>query len=198
MPSSKWKIRTMREKWYAGDTVSVAIGQGYLTVSPLQLAVAIGGIATGGVWMRPHLVKEPKGEVPARRGDLDVRYVNDVVNGMFGVVNEGGTASAARIPGIEMCGKTGTAQLASNDLMKAKDLGEEYTDNAWFVGFAPRSAPEIVVAVLYEHGAHGDRAAPIARDVIKAYFDKKARLEKGKNPPNLARRMFTAPGEGQN
>jgi penicillin-binding protein 2 len=74
-----------------------------------------------------------------------------------------------------VCGKTGTAQLASNEFLKGK-TGKQYEDNAWFVGFAPRQAPEIVVVALYDHGGHGQFAAPIARDVMKAYFDKKARL----------------------
>ena len=74
-----------------------------------------------------------------------------------------------------MCGKTGTAQLASNEFLKG-NTRKNMKDNAWFVGFAPRQSPEIVVVALFEHGEHGHLAAPIVRDVIKAYFDKKARL----------------------
>ena len=176
VPSSKWKIRTRREKWYAGETISVAIGQGALTVTPLQLAYAIGGLAAGGVWCTPHLVKESARPERTRREQLNLEHVAKVIDGMFGVVNEGGTGAAARIPGIEVCGKTGTAQLASNEFIKAAKAGEEFKDNAWFVGFAPRVNPEIVVVALWEQGAHGNLAAPIVRDVIKAYFDKKARL----------------------
>jgi len=185
MPSSKWKIRTLREKWYAGETISVAIGQGYVTVTPLQLAHAIGGLVTGGVWMRPHIVREAKAVSAAHKADLKTENVMQVINGMYAVVNEGGTGAASRIPGIEFCGKTGSAQRASNELMKQGILGAEYKDDAWFVGFAPRSAPEIVVAALYENGEHGNLAGPIVRDVIKAYFDKKARREK-KQPQNVA------------
>jgi penicillin-binding protein 2 len=177
VPSSKWKIRTQREKWYAGETISVAVGQGAVTLTPLQLAHAIGGIATGGVWMRPHVVKSDKPAEPARRAELNLENVNKVIGGMYAVVNEWGTAAASRIPGVEMCGKTGTAQLASNDLLKLKK-GEEWQDNAWFVGFAPRQSAEIVVAVLFENGAHGDQAAPVARDVVKAHFDKKRRMNR--------------------
>ena len=93
---------------------------------------------------------------------------------MYGVVNEGGTGGRARLPNIEVCGKTGTAQLASNDMLKG-NRSKDMKDNAWFVGFAPRRCPEIVVVALFEHGEHGHFAAPIVRDVIKAYFDKKAR-----------------------
>jgi penicillin-binding protein 2 len=176
VPSSKWKLRTSREKWYAGETISVSIGQGALTVTPIQLAYAIGGIATGGVWMTPHLVKESKSLVPARRANVNIENAMQVVNGMYGVVNEGGTAAASRIPGIEFCGKTGTAQLASNQDLKGTKAGREMKDNAWFVGFAPKQ-PEIVAVALFEGGQHGNFAGPIVRDVIKAYFDKKARQE---------------------
>ena len=103
----------------------------------------------------------------------------DVIDGMYGVVNEGGgTGVRAQLPHIEVCGKTGSAQLASNDFLKGTAAGhsENMKDNAWFVGFAPRPAPEIVVVALFEHGEHGQLAAPIVRDVLKAYFDKKDRL----------------------
>ncbi|MBI5085008.1 MAG: penicillin-binding protein 2 [Acidobacteria bacterium] len=187
LPSSKWKIRTQREKWYAGETISVAVGQGALTVTPLQLAHAIGGIAAGGVWMRPHVVRDEKAAEPLRKANLDAENVSKITYGMYAVVNEWGTAAAARIPGVEMCGKTGTAQLASNDLLKSKNMGEAFKDNAWFVGFAPRQSAEIVVVALFENGEHGNLAAPIVRDVIKAYFDKKARLNKLQQPaPSLA------------
>jgi penicillin-binding protein 2 len=175
LPSSRWKARTLRQQWFPGDTISVSIGQGYLTMTPLQLAVMTGGISMGGVWQKPHLVKDPA-KIEPRRGDVSLDNVNQVIYGMYGVVNQGGTGGAARLPGIEVCGKTGTAQLASNQLIRSSArLAAELKDNAWFVAFAPRVNPEIVVAVLFEAGGHGDQAAPIARDVMKAYFDKKNR-----------------------
>jgi len=176
VPSSKWKIRNFREKWYPGETISVAIGQGATTVTPLQMASAIGGIAVGGMWFQPHMLKDAVHIMPARRGDVNQDNIHKVISGMYGVVNEGGTGVRARIPGINVCGKTGTAQLASNEVLKGTKLGQTMKDNAWFVGFAPMEDPQIVVAVLFEGGEHGQLAAPIARDVIKAYFDKKARL----------------------
>ncbi len=186
VPSSRWKIRTQREKWYAGETISVAIGQGALTVTPLQLAHALGGIVMGGVFMRPHIVRPEKPEPPLRNAGFRPENVRKVVDGLCAAVNGWGTAAASRIPGIEMCGKTGTAQLASNDLLRLKNSAD-WHDNAWFVGFATPDNPEIVVAVLWENGQHGDMAAPIARDVIKAYYDKKQRLERlGRQPANLA------------
>jgi penicillin-binding protein 2 len=176
MPSRRWKIRNFREKWYPGETISVAIGQGATTVTPIQLAAAIGGIAVGGMWYQPHLLKDAPNLPPPHRAKLNPENVHKVIYGMYGVVNEGGTGVRARLPGINICGKTGTAQLASNGVLKGTKLGQSMKDNAWFVGFAPMESPEIVVAALFEGGEHGQLAAPIVRDVLKAYFDKKARL----------------------
>ena len=184
VPSTKWKVRNFREKWYAGETISVSIGQGATTVTPLQLAAAIGGIAVGGMWFQPHLVKDAPNLAPARRGDVQPENIQKIIYGMYGVVNEGGTGGRARLPDIKVCGKTGTAQLASNEVLKGTKLGQTMKDNAWFVGFAPMENPEIVVAALYEGGMHGPEAAPIVRDVLKAYFDKKVRL--GQPKPQLA------------
>jgi penicillin-binding protein 2 len=176
VPSRRWKIRTQHEKWFAGENISVAIGQGATTVTPLQMAAAIGGIAIGGMWFQPHLVPEVH-LLPARRGELNLENVAKVISGMYGVVNEGGTGVRAKLPGIDVCGKTGSAQLVSNGAIKAGfKVAADMKDNAWFVGFAPRDNPEIVVATLFENGEHGQLAAPIVRDVLKAYFDKKARL----------------------
>jgi penicillin-binding protein 2 len=182
MPSSKWKLRTQRQKWYPGETISVAIGQGAVTVTPIQLATAIGGIVSGGVWYKPHLVKGAQASEP-RRAELKMENVAAIVSGMYGVVNEGGTAAAARMEGVEFAGKTGSAQRVSNDLKKTGKVdAEDSKDNGWFVGFAPRENPEIVVAVLLEGGEHGALAAPVARDVIKAYFDKKIRITRKQTP----------------
>jgi penicillin-binding protein 2 len=192
MPSTKWKLRTQRQKWYAGETISVAIGQGAVTITPMQLASAIGGIVSGGVWPKPHLVKGAQVSEP-RKADLSADNVAAIVEGMYGVVNEGGTAAAARIEGVEFSGKTGSAQRVSNELRKSGKLdADDSKDNGWFVGFAPRQNPEIVVAVLLEGGEHGALAAPVARDVIKSYFDKKIRItqksQQGATPLALLRR----------
>ena len=178
VPSPAEVLHTYHRKWYAGETPSVAIGQGDLKVTPLQLARAIGGLSMGGVWRTPHLVKNDPAAAKKTEWPLDPVHVQDVIDGMYGVVNEGGTGAASALPGIEMCGKTGSAQLASADLAKS-EAGKEMNlkDNAWFVGFAPRHAPEIVVVALFEHGVHGNYAGPIVRDVVKAYFDKKARIQ---------------------
>jgi penicillin-binding protein 2 len=201
VPSSKWKIRTAREKWYAGETISVAIGQGALTVTPIQMARAIGGIATGGVFQAPHLVKGAPGSERARKEDFDLENGNKVIFGMWGVVNEGGTGAQARLAGFDVCGKTGTAQLASNEFLKGSGKARDMKDNAWFVGFAPRQSPEIVVVALFEAGVHGNLAAPIVRDVLKAYYDKKFRKNApgtevarfGPGVPLLSRPDFVTP-----
>lgn len=178
VPSTRWKIHNFRQKWYAGETISVAIGQGALEVTPLQLAHAIGGIALGGVWYRPHLSKDAPSTDPPRTGKLDAQHAIDIVASMYGVVNEGGTGARARLPGVEVCGKTGTAQLVSNELLRSGKLNRHVKDNAWFVAFAPRTNPEIVVAVLVEEGEHGSSAAgPVAREVIRTHFDKKRSRE---------------------
>jgi len=200
VPSTEWKMRNYRQKWYAGETISVSIGQGALTVTPMQMAVAIGGIATGGIWMQPHLVRDAKLD-PARRADLKPDNIQKVIYGMWGVVNEGGTGARSRLANISLCGKTGTAQLASAAVLKGTGLGKTtMKNNAWFVGFAPREAPEIVVATLWENGGEGPFAGPIVRDVIKAYFDKKARLAEQQAhisatnvPPFLALRRPSQP-----
>ncbi|HET8546768.1 MAG TPA: penicillin-binding protein 2, partial [Bryobacteraceae bacterium] len=133
VPSSAWKMRNFRVKWYAGETISVSIGQGATTVTPLQLARAIGGIATGGVWQTPHLVKDFRQTSTTKRANLNLDNVMKVIDGMYAVVNEGGTGVRARIPALEVCGKTGTAQLASNEVLKGSSLGRSMKDNAWFV-----------------------------------------------------------------
>jgi len=176
VPSSKWKIRNFRERWYPSETISVSIGQGATTVTPLQMAFAIGGMSIGGMWFQPHMVKDAVRLVPARRAEVNLENIRKVVSGMYGVVNENGTGVRAHLASVAVCGKTGTAQLASNDLLKGTSYGATHKDNAWFVGFAPCDNPEIVVATLFENGEHGQLAAPIVRDVLKAYFDKKARL----------------------
>ena len=177
MPSQEWKIRTTHTKWYAGENISLSIGQGALTVTPLEMARAIGGLAMGGVWHRPHMTKAGGNEDKLVTWNLDPQHLQDVINGMYGVVNEGGgTGGRARLPNVEVCGKTGTAQVASAEYVKSRGPDKNLKDNAWFVGFAPRAAPEIVVVALFEHGGMSTVAVPVVRDVLKAYFDKKIRI----------------------
>jgi penicillin-binding protein 2 len=192
VPSQQWKQRVFHQKWYPGETISVAIGQGATTVTPLQMAYSIGGIAMGGVFKQPHLLAL-SGADPEVRFPLAPTTVNQITQAMYGVVNEGGTAQASRLKGIEFCGKTGSSQVIS-DATRHRIGPKRFLDNAWFVGFAPRQDPEIVVSVLVQGGLHGGvAAAPIARDVIRAYYQEKSGAtpqytEAGKSPALQAAR----------
>jgi penicillin-binding protein 2 len=191
VPSEEWVQRVFHHKWYPGSTISVAIGQGAVTTTPLQLAYAIGGIASGGKFKQPHLLKDAT-HVGEMHVDLREDTVEQVTQGMYGVVNEGGTAGMLKMEGIEFCGKTGSAQVMSNTergkLGKAASSGK---DNAWFVGYAPRRDPEIIVSVLVEGGEHGNlAAAPIARDIVKAYYDKRNKKTPGQVTAENMRPLF--------
>ena len=174
MPSTKWKLRLSRQKWYAGETISVAIGQGAVTVSPLQIGAALSGLGVGGRWYKPHLVRD-QAPVLMREGNFNPDNLKQVISGMYGVVNEGGTGRAAYLPDVKVCGKTGTAQVAASALTKGAKIRSALANNVWFVGFAPMDKPEIAVVALFENGEESYNAVPIVRDVLKAYFDKKAR-----------------------
>jgi penicillin-binding protein 2 len=175
IPSEQWVERVFHHKWYAGSTISVAIGQGAVEVTPLQVAYTIGGIAMGGIFKQPHLLMTTQ-PVPEVDFPLHEDTVEQVTQGMYGVMNEqGGTGYALRLQDVEFCGKSGTAQLMSYAAGSRIGGREAKLTNGWFVGYAPRRNPEIVVAVLVqgstEHG--GTTAGPIVRDVVKAYYDKK-------------------------
>ena len=180
----------------------MAIGQGAVTVTPIQLAVAIGGLAMGGVWYRPHLVQADSGaETPRRVGTACRKISPPSSPACAASSNEGGTGASAQHPRNRICGKTGSAQRISNTLAEAnKALAEAMKDNGWFVGFAPCEHPEIVVVALWEAGEHGALAAPIVRDVIKAYFDKKARqsqVRRSRSPAVRRRPEMTKAGDSQ-
>lgn len=197
MPSRQWKQRTFHQPWYAGEVISVSIGQGALTVTPLEMARAIGGLSVDGVWHRPHLTKAGGENEKPTEWHLDPDHLKSVIDGMFGVVNEGGgTGVRARLPNVEVCGKTGTAQVASAEFVKSRGSDKNLKDNAWFVGFAPRAAPEIVVVALYEHGGESYLAVPIVRDVLKAYFDKKSRLAATPPAPTAGNQGAGSQGQG--
>jgi penicillin-binding protein 2 len=185
MPSPEWVERAFRRKWWAGETISVAIGQGAVEVTPLQLANLMSGVISGGTFRRPHLVfrdeLEALGQNPpedhARDFPISQDTLSAVTEGLWAVVNEGGTGASAHVDGLDIAGKTGTAQVVSANLKQsAHEAG--YRNNAWFVGYAPFSTPQIVVAALVMHGEESSVAAPVARDVIKAYFEKR-------QPPGL-------------
>jgi penicillin-binding protein 2 len=181
MPTQEWVERTFHRKWYAGEVISVATGQGAVTTTPLQLARLIGGIASGGVFKQPHMLKDAP-NVGEERFHISESTIEKVTDAMYGVVNEpGGTGGRLKLAGIELSGKSGTAQVIGYDKMQLVRKGSKFADNAWFVGYAPKRDPEICVAVLVqESGEHGGEAAgPVVRDIVKAYFDKKARKTQG-------------------
>jgi penicillin-binding protein 2 len=181
MPSEEWVERVFHRKWYAGEAISVAIGQGAVTTTPVQLARLIGGIASGGVFKQPHLLKDVK-DVPEEHFALSEHTIETITEAMYGVVNEpGGTGGRLKLAGIELSGKSGTAQVIGYNKMALVRKGTKFADNAWFVGYAPRRNPEICVAVLVqESGQHGGEAAgPVVRDIVKAYYDKKNRVPAG-------------------
>ncbi len=173
IPSEAWVERVYHHKWYPGSTISVSIGQGAVMVTPIQLARMVAGVASGGTLVEPHLLKDDA-NVKATTFPISAKTVDTITQGMWGVVNEpdGTTSGLVKLKNIDFCGKTGTAQTMSYQLQNR--LGKHVKENAWFVGYAPRENPEIVVAALVQGGGWGSvSAAPIVRDVVKAYYDKK-------------------------
>jgi penicillin-binding protein 2 len=187
VPTAAWKEARFREPWGAGETVSASIGQGFNLSTPLQLAVAYAAIANGGRVVRPRLVlsmTDAEGNVqqaaPAEiRSTVPVSEKNLALvrDGLIGVVEEPrGTGGRARVAGMRVAGKTGTAQvvhLKHTEELEEHEVPIKYRDHAWFVAFAPADAPRIVVAVLNEHGGHGgSAAAPIAQRVLARWAEK--------------------------
>ncbi|HKW56103.1 MAG TPA: penicillin-binding protein 2 [Candidatus Acidoferrum sp.] len=181
MPTQEWVERTFHRKWYAGEVLSVAIGQGMVTTTPLQLARMIGGIASGGVFKQPHMLKDAP-RVGEDRFPISEPTIEKVTDGMWGVINEQhGTGGQLKLAGIEFSGKSGTAQVIGYDRLARIVKEKKFDDNAWFVGYAPKRDPEICVAALVqESGEHGGEAAgPVVRDIVKAYYEKKAKKTQG-------------------
>lgn len=191
LPSTQWKRQRLKAPWYPGEMMSVGIGQGYFTATPLQLATATAIMANGGHHIRPHLLMSVSGPKPydaGNRPDRALPYngkpedwermrmsMRDVVHGDHGTAR----ATGYGVKGYEMAGKTGTAQvkgIKQGEKYNEKALDPRYWDHAWFIGFAPVDHPKIAVAVIVENGKHGGAVAPIAR----ALFDYEI---KGELPP---------------
>jgi len=188
VPTSEWKLAQTAVPWVEGDTVLTGIGQGYILLTPMQLLEVYSAIANGGKLMRPLPVKKIEytdgkpveefspdvlGTVNVHKETLD--FIRDALTG---VVNDpGGTGAGARLPDVEVAGKTGTAQVVRSRLfdgVKESEIPEELRDHAWFVSFAPAQDAEIAVVVIVEHGGMGGRvAAPLAREMIRTYFELK-------------------------
>jgi penicillin-binding protein 2 len=186
VPTADWKKRRTGIAWQEGETLTIAIGQGYNLATPLQMAHIIGAVANDGVRIAPSIVRsikeadhslvwrsEPKiiGHLPVSEKNLAI-----IKKGLFNAVNHiKGTAWEARIEGLHMCGKTGTAQVVgrkNDDEKEKEDVEVRYRPHAWFVAYAPVDEPKIAVAVIVEHGEHGSStAAPLAAEVIKTYLN---------------------------
>jgi len=184
MPSPEWKLKAQRDKWYAGETISVGIGQGATQASPIQLARALSGIASGGVFIRPHSVmadqidpqmqqalEETYPGTGKKRIDITPENWEAITDAMANVTQSSiGTAAEAHLEGIDFAGKTGTADVISG---RKKGTADKATlPNAWFVGMTPRRNPDIVVAVLWEHGYWGNNSAKLAAQVVNAFVEK--------------------------
>jgi penicillin-binding protein 2 len=194
VPTEEWKLARTKQPWLPGETISVSIGQGYDLVTPLQLANAYATFANGGTLWRPYLIKRietPSGKIykefaPMKMGTLPLSKNNYdfLSHALWGVVNEeGGTGGAARRLNSDVCGKTGTAQvigLSDNEkTRRQRKIGVFQKDHALFVCYASLKNPEIAIAVIVENAGHGGAiAAPIARKILDAYFEKKEKDEK--------------------
>jgi len=191
-PTKEWKQKNRKKKWQEGETLSVAIGQGFNLVTPLQMCVMTATLANGGLVYRPQLVEkvvDPEGNVVEifkpdlmRKVEGFDRYFRLIRAGMVEVVHgKRGTARRVAIEGLRIGGKTGTAQvvkLSQYRHLKEEDIPYKYRDHAWFTCFAPAENPEIAVTVLVEHGLHGSSGAgPIAKAIMKEYFRNKLKME---------------------
>ncbi|MDR1545451.1 MAG: penicillin-binding protein 2 [Deltaproteobacteria bacterium] len=187
VPDQAWKMRRYGRPWTTGDTVTVAIGQGNLLTTPLQVAQYTAVVANGGTLYRPRLVKEivdfegklVQNSIPEPLGRLEVKpdHLSAVKRGLEAVVNEpGGSGWRAKLPDIVVAGKTGTTQTVSLQAYQSYNASNRpyrIRDHAWFTAYAPADNPEVVVTVLLEHsGGGGARSAPLAAKIINAYFDK--------------------------
>jgi penicillin-binding protein 2 len=182
VPSTEWKKTQREKKWYAGETISVAIGQGAVAVTPVSMAVYAATIGNGGTRVTPHLVKaiddgaglKPVPPPPPQsKVEVTPEKLQAIRDGMWGVVNGGGTGGRARIVGHDICGKTGTAQVISNaGRLAARNKNIDLRDNGWFVFFAPRDNPQIAGVVFLEHGIHGPNAASLAHHILDTFFAK--------------------------
>lgn len=184
IPTSEWKLKRFGKRWFRGETLPVSIGQGYVLMTPIQMASMVATVANEGTVYKPYLVKkivdadgkmlkEFKPEIITRTG-IAPQSFKLVKQGLFAVVNEpGGTGAMARLYDVKVAGKTGTSQVVK--LRDSKGgTPYQFRDHALFVAFAPYDKPEIAVAVVVEHGGHGGSdAAPIAARILRAYFDSK-------------------------
>jgi penicillin-binding protein 2 len=175
VPDAAWSQRTRKQPWYPGETISVAIGQGPLLATPLQMAVMMAAVASEGHRPTPHLAQS--GGAPRTVAELPEWAWQPVREGLRQVVDSG-TGHAAYLPGLSIAGKTGTVQvIAQRTRIKANQMAFEQRDHAWFVSFAPVDDPQLVVVVFIEHGGAGSQAAaPVARGIYEELLKKRPDL----------------------
>jgi penicillin-binding protein 2 len=182
VPSPEWKLRVQEAPWYPGETVSVAIGQGQVSVTPLQMARVAAIIANGGLLVTPHLARQDPGRglvpEPARPLGISEGTLAVVKEGMRAVVAEG-TGLRARLRKATVCGKTGSAQVVSSSRLERSPDDPSIRPHGWFVAFAPAEDPEIALAVLVEHGGSGGAAAAVAREILARFFALRGRAASG-------------------
>lgn len=171
IPDSEWKRRVKNEPWYPGETYHVSIGQGFVLVTPAQMARMISAVSNRGYIYDLKLTRLDSRPEPVRRVDVKKETLQIIKEALRGVVRDpGGTGYNARSPSVDIGGKTGTAQVISTP--EREEVPEALTDHAWFVAYAPAEEPEIALSVFVEHGGHGsETAAPIARKAIEAYME---------------------------
>jgi penicillin-binding protein 2 len=201
VPSTQWKLERTGERWYPGETISVAIGQGQVSVTPASLANMIATVANGGTRVTPHVVKavddgtgwkDLPPAVVADRAAFRPETLSALHDGLWMVVNGAGTGRRAQIPGRDVAGKTGTAQVVSlRGRARAQAAGVDVRDHGFFVFFAPKDNPEIAGVIFGEHNEHGYLGAPIAKHVLNTYFAKKD----GQPLPSLTPAVPVAPRE---
>ena len=182
VPSTAWKRQRMKEKWYAGETISVSIGQGQVSVTPVSMAVYMATLANGGTRVTPHLLDAvddgtgwkpvPRPE-PQSRITVDAEKLAAIRDGLWMAVNmPGGTGLTAKVDGHDVVGKTGSAQVISNEGRLAARTTRNLRDHGWFVFFAPKDNPKIAGVVFAKHGIHGGNAARISHHVLDTFFAK--------------------------
>ena len=169
VPDPEWSLTSRGLPWYPGETISVAIGQGPVLTSPLQIAVMTAAVANGGFLVQPHVLEG--GARPPEPTGVDADVIAFVTEALANVVADG-TGRGAGTPIVQVAGKTGTAQvIAQATWTRSEDLPFEHADHAWFTSYAPVEAPELVVVVFVEHGGRGsEAAAPLARRMVETYF----------------------------